>query len=305
MSELAPLVSILIPAYNTRFFEQALKSALAQSYKNTEILVCDDSSGDAIADICSRYPDERIKYIKNPKNLGFSGNFTQCINLANGEYIKFLNDDDILLTDCVLQMVNAFNSSKENITLVTSRRLVINSRGEQQADIGATISLSHITCTMNGLALGDFVLRNSVNYIGEPTTVMFRKKDVDVSNGNLFLVDGTEYIIFADLCLWLRLLSKGSAVYIAEPLSQFRVHEGQEQKKESNAIKFLTERFQIVQYAIKLGFLASDSARKQANQSILVPLQKFLTNPLLKGKERKQLEEIRNKISPPMSFMKF
>ena len=244
-----------MPAYNPRHFEQALKSALSQDYPRLEILVCDDSGRDDIASICRRMSDDRIKHIKNESNLGFQKNFTKCFVLANGKYLKYLNDDDVLLPQCVSRMVNQFVLHGDQLKLVTSRRHVINERSEIQPDIAATQALAVVTSYMDGLDLGNFILAHSTNFIGEPSTVMFRKEDIKFQGENLFSLGKQEYHCLADFSLWLRLLSLGGAVYIADPLSLFRMHAGQEQKKMEVAIGCITERLAVVFAAKELGFL--------------------------------------------------
>ena len=96
-----PLVSILIPAYNERFFAEALASARAQAYPALEIVVLDDSPGEAIERAVRQASDGRVRYARNRERRGFHGNFTACFQQARGEYVKFLNDDDRLLPQCV------------------------------------------------------------------------------------------------------------------------------------------------------------------------------------------------------------
>lgn len=291
-----PLVSVLIPAYNPRFFEQALKSAVDQDYHDLEIIVSDDSAGDEIARICERLNDGRVAYIKNPKNLGFCGNFTQCFNLAKGTYLKFLNDDDALLPSCVSRMVNEFEKYGDKLILVTSRRRVINEQGVLCNDIHATTPLAHVTGYMEGRALGDFVLVHSTNFIGEPTTVMFRKRDVEIQDNNMFVLNGNEYICLADLSLWLRLLSKGEAIYIAEPMSLFRIHPNQQQNKADTAYKCVTERFFLVQDARTLGFLQSPELYRRAMSVVANRFHAALADPNLDLEIRKKLHDVRRQI---------
>ena len=296
MSNLKPLVSILLPAYNPQFFEFTLKSALEQDYPQLEIIICDDSEGGDIAKICGRLADNRVSYFKNPKNLGFFANFTQCFRKGSGEYLKFLNDDDFLLPSCVRQMVSEFDTHGDGLTLVTSKRTVINERGEACRDIAATIPLAHVTSYMDGRALGDFVLKHSINFIGEPTTVMFRKRDVEIEDGSLFKLNGIEYLNFADVSLWLRLLSKGDAVYIAEPLSLFRIHSGQEQHKPVAQIAGITDRYHIVVAAEKLGFLQDQKLYSQAMRGVAAIFQSNLNNSNFDADARKEIDELWRKI---------
>ena len=96
----APLVSIVIPAYRDRFFRACLSSALAQTYGNVEVLVCDDSRGEAIRGIVRGHGgDARIRYLRNASTLGSRANYRQGLVEARGEFVKFLNDDDTLRPD--------------------------------------------------------------------------------------------------------------------------------------------------------------------------------------------------------------
>lgn len=251
-----PLVSILIPAYNERFFPQALESALSQTYPNIEVVVCDDSPGRAIAQAVERAASARVRYVRNPTRLGFSANFTQCFSLARGELIKFLNDDDRLRPRCVETLARVL-AGNPGVMLATSRRCVIDAQGRECADIPPTEPLSHVSALVLGRELGDFVLVNSLNLIGEPSTAMFRRAQLAVEDEGVFRWGGRDYHCLADLSLWLRLLAKGLAYYDAGVLSEFRVHDGQEQQQGNMRITCLLERLWIARQARLAGFLST------------------------------------------------
>ena len=252
----APLVSILIPAYHERFFADALASARAQAYPSLEIVVLDDSPGDAIERCVLEAGDARVRYSRNPVRRGFHGNFTACFEQARGDFIKFLNDDDRLLPQCV-PVLAQFLRLNPGVTLATSRRFVIDAQGTRQPDRTVTQPLSHVTAFVPGAELGNFVLMNMLNLIGEPTTAMFRRRDIAPEPGGLFSWGGYDYHCLADLGLWLRLLARGGAFYCAEGLSEFRVHSGQEQGASPEArLACIVERRRIAWQARGAGFLA-------------------------------------------------
>ena len=88
-----PLVSIIIPCYNgAAYLEEALLSALAQSYPEVEVLVVDDGSTDTSPEIAQRFP---VRYIRQP-NRGLSGARNRGIQECNGAYLVFLDADDRL-----------------------------------------------------------------------------------------------------------------------------------------------------------------------------------------------------------------
>lgn len=92
-----PLVSILIATYNSEnFIKETLDSVLNQTYKNLEIVLCDDASSDNTVNILKEYQkkDERVKIIQNNKNLGISLNMNNGSRQCNGKYIAILDGDD-------------------------------------------------------------------------------------------------------------------------------------------------------------------------------------------------------------------
>lgn len=94
-----PLVSILIPAFNAeKYIRESIESVLNQTYINLEIIICDDASIDHTLDILNEYVliDHRINVVKNEKNLGYLKTFNKLLGMATGEFITFLDADDIM-----------------------------------------------------------------------------------------------------------------------------------------------------------------------------------------------------------------
>jgi glycosyltransferase involved in cell wall biosynthesis len=252
----AALVTIAIPAYHERYFGDAFASALAQRHSPLDILVGDDSPGEAIGRMVRGAADARVRYVRNPHRLGFAGNFTACLRAARGDLVKFLNDDDRLLPGCV-ESLAAVLQANPAVALATSRRRVIGVEGEPLADIQATQPLAIISAMFIGRELGDLSLVNGVNVIGEPTTAMFRRAQLAIEGDSMFRWGGRDYHCLADLGVWLRLLRTGLAYYGAEPLSEFRMHPGQEQDSGGAPFECLVERLWIAREARRAGYLAA------------------------------------------------
>ena len=98
-----PLLSVICGAYNIAsepVAEQSIESLLAQSFRDFEIIICNDGSTDATDELLCRYAkqDSRIKIIKNEKNRGLAYSLNKCLSLANGSYIARHDFDDISLS---------------------------------------------------------------------------------------------------------------------------------------------------------------------------------------------------------------
>lgn len=92
-----PLVSILIPAYNAEsYISETLESAIAQTWGNIEIIVVDDGSRDDTLAIARAYETKGVKVIAQKQNRGQTVALNRCLAEAQGNYIQYLDADDIL-----------------------------------------------------------------------------------------------------------------------------------------------------------------------------------------------------------------
>ncbi len=95
--------SVIIPTFNrSHFLKKAIISILRQKKASFEIIVGDNASTDDTQEIVKEFKDKRIKYFKNKKNLGFSGNIKKCFKRALGKYVFTLGDDDLILDEHTL-----------------------------------------------------------------------------------------------------------------------------------------------------------------------------------------------------------
>lgn len=114
MTTSAPLVSIFVPCFNQEaYIAQALDSALAQDYSDTEIVVGDDGSSDGtwpiVQDYQRRFPD-RIRAFQNERNLGITRNCNQILQRCSGKYVAFHAGDDVLLPSRIRELVAAMEA---------------------------------------------------------------------------------------------------------------------------------------------------------------------------------------------------
>jgi glycosyltransferase involved in cell wall biosynthesis len=91
-----PRVSVIVPVYQVeRYIHQTIESVLKQTYTDFELLVIDDQGSDRSVEICRSFADPRIKVISNPQNRGLAGARNSGIRHAQGEYLGFLDGDDL------------------------------------------------------------------------------------------------------------------------------------------------------------------------------------------------------------------
>lgn len=217
-----PRVSICIPAYNPQYFELSLRSAIAQTYSDVEILVSDDCPTDEIESICARF-SSFVTYSRNP-NPGPYSNIIRMIELSNGEYVKFVFDDDIINPFCVQFLLESLEKTKNNNTnLAFSPRYYINSFGN------ITRYYNPFNCNdkikiINGSHFIKATAITNQNRIGEYSTVLFRKDDCFDQFGKFRLFDPKGYDL-PDLSAWLDFARRGNFVIYPKPLSYFRQHE--------------------------------------------------------------------------------
>jgi glycosyltransferase involved in cell wall biosynthesis len=122
-----PLVTIGLPVYNAgRYLREALDSLLGQDYPNLELIVSDNASDDATAEICTEYieRDARLRYYRNEQNMGSVWNFNRVFELARGEYFMWAAHDDLRDPTYVSACVAALQSRPDAVQCCTGIRFI-------------------------------------------------------------------------------------------------------------------------------------------------------------------------------------
>lgn len=212
-----PKVSIIIPSYKPQHFEMCLRSAVGQSYLNTEILVSDNCPTEEIRDICARYAHNGVIYQRS--SVYREANVNAALAGAKGDYVKPLFDDDLLHPFCIERMVAAMQPRPE-VELVFSASQVINSDNERIE----TRRPYEASGTLSGLDVHRRVTLGMENFIGEFTTVMFRRSTMwNVGLHQLYKMGDHDFLTgLADLIAYLNLTKNGAMFYIDEELTYFR-----------------------------------------------------------------------------------
>lgn len=252
------LVSICIPAYKAAHLRECLTSAIAQTYKSCEIIVSDDCPGDEVERICAGFTDY-VKYVRNP-NPGRLGrnNLNNLYQLSNGEYIKFLFDDDILNPFCVQYLVEALEETvSKGTSLAFSPRQIIDIENREVK----LVNLFEVTVktVIPGNAIITRMASDLVNPIGEYTTVLFRKRDSLDASGNPRMgeVEGEVWQGLGDVATWTSLALKGDFVIHPATLSYFRSHKDLNSNPKINPewIYAVTDWKKVVEWSYRQGLL--------------------------------------------------
>jgi glycosyltransferase involved in cell wall biosynthesis len=213
-----PKVSILIPAYNyAHYLDDAMQSALGQTFTDFELIIVDNCSTDKTEEVIAKYlTDPRVKFYVNESNIGVVANFNRCLELANGEYIKFLCADD-KFAPTILEKYVPIMDADPGISLITCDKQAFGAKTHE--------TITPVTHKQNGHKCVLEMLRNNYCWIGEPTSVMFRKKDLVVGRFS------SEFKQYVDWEFWIRLLAIGDCYVVPEKLAFVRFHPGTQSKE--------------------------------------------------------------------------
>lgn len=104
------LVSVIMPSWNTsNFIAESIQSVIDQTYENWELIIVDDCSTDNTDEVVAKFTDKRIRYFKNEKNSGAALSRNRALRDARGEWIAFLDSDDLWNPDKLEHQINFMN----------------------------------------------------------------------------------------------------------------------------------------------------------------------------------------------------
>ncbi|MCR5655691.1 MAG: glycosyltransferase [Lachnospiraceae bacterium] len=207
------LVSVCIPAYNQEdTIQEAVRSALNQTYKNIEVVVIDDCSKDHTVAKIREINDDRVRLIENENNLGMVANWNKAVMSAKGEYAIMLHGDDRLHPDSIRHKMEMFQKDKKVVLAFSATRIIDGA--------GKTIMERHAMkgdVIINGKRFAKKSYHHR-NMYGEPSNILFRTELVEKLGG---FDDVTCYT--TDWLMWMEISSYGKVGYVDEVLMDYRI----------------------------------------------------------------------------------
>ena len=231
-----PLVSIIMPCYNAeRYIAQSIESVLAQTYDNWELIITDDGSTDKSVEIVQSYcdKDKRIQLEVSEINLGPGTTRNKSIGRARGQYIAFLDDDDLWTPDKLEKQIAFMTENQYGFTFTGYE--MINENGNTSGRIVRTDTAMDDKKYLKNTLIGCSTVVLNTAIIGP----VHMTKD-DTSD---------------DMTLWLDIMHRGFKAY---PLNRVLVkHRMRKHSASSNKFKATWEVWRVYRDVEKLSVAKS------------------------------------------------
>ncbi len=168
------MISVVMPVYNAKdFVEKAIDSILNQTEKDLELIIIDDCGTDGTMDIVSKIKDNRIRIVKNEKNMGIAYSRNKAIELSKGDYICPMDHDDISPLDRLEVSLKFLNNNK-NIAVVGGSFIKINEHDQQitfskrvfcnPKRIKADLMFRNMFANGSTMIRKEFIVKNNLKY---------------------------------------------------------------------------------------------------------------------------------------------
>jgi len=250
-----PWVSVIIPVYNgVATVAEAIDSALAQTFKDFEVIVVDDGSTDATPELLLRYAD-RIKVICQ-SNRGAAAARNVGVAASGGEYLAFLDCDDIWAPTMLARAVHALEADPSCV-LVYTNLAVVDSTGRKLRDALIGPAMAHAPTLEEMLARMWPIM---------PSAVVMRRTTLDSCGGFSERFRG---YAFEDVYLWMLAREQGHFHYIHDPLATWRFSLFPRELKVRSGWAEAEETFRhLVRERYGVDPIALVAARRRAHRSI-------------------------------------
>ena len=217
-----PKISVIMPVYNTKseYFKEAIQSILLQTYNNFELIIVDDCSDSYIKDIVLQYKDNRIFYYRTERNSGAAAARNLAISKARGEFLAFMDSDDVSLPNRFEEQLKYFQQNPQ-----------IGCLGTNIITISDTIKMK-FPKHLRGTDIEQYLLFTGCAFC--QSSVMLRREILEKNN----IKYNSQYVPAEDYALWLDLVGKTKFAILDKTLLKYRYYP----ENISNRQKFLQEK---------------------------------------------------------------
>ena len=222
------LVSIIMPTYNcAKFIGETIKSVIAQTYSNFELIIVDDCSKDNTEDVVNSFDDKRIKYHKLEKNSGAAVARTTAMNMAKGKYMAFLDSDDLWMENKLERQLKFMKDNNYNITCTAYEQ--VNEVGENLNKVIKTKKKADYNRILLDCPVGNSTVMYNVEALGKFEVPNIRKRNDDA--------------------LWLQMLKKEKYIYgMDEVLAKYRIRSNSISSNKLSLIKYHWQLYRDIEH---------------------------------------------------------
>ncbi len=226
-----PLVSVIMPCYNMeKFIAYTIQSVQGQTYPHWELLIVDDASTDNTAEIVKNIQnqDDRIHFIIKSKHSGIADTRNQCLNMAKGRFLAFLDADDLWHPEKLEQQLQFM--TERNIGFSYSSYDCVDEAGKSLEKIVKAARNLNYEAYLRNTIIGCSTVMIDKTIVGEIIVPNFRTSE--------------------DAATWLNILKKGFLAYaIDQPLTSYRIRQ---HSASSNKLKASTDLWRVYRQNEKL-----------------------------------------------------
>ena len=283
------MVSVIITTYEgSKYIGRALISVLNQTYKDLEVIVVDDNIEESeerirTEKVIRTISDERVVYLKNQQHINGAYARNQGIHIARGEYIAFLDDDDIFcrerVEECVkiLEKENEYDAVYSNVVIVTNNRMTATVKAKKSGMLQKNLILNK---NMLGTGSNLFLTRRAVQKIGDFDESFVRYQDVE------FMVRFFDFFKIANLEKYLVVKCSNGGKNIPNYKKMIEVQKKFDSKYQEQMKQFSDE--DIHEYKTnEISEVYSEAIKENFKVSYMLQIKRVLENELkvpIKGK---------------------
>lgn len=212
------LVSIIMPTYNCgKFIAETIKTVLEQTYTNWELVIVDDCSKDDTEQVVKSFNDSRIRYYKLEQNSGAAVARTTAMQKAEGEYMAFLDSDDLWKKDKLEKQLKFMKDNKYNFTCTAYEQ--VDEQGNKLGKIIKTKKKAGYNRILLDCPVGNSTVMYNVSALGKFEVPNIRKRNDDA--------------------LWLQMLKKEKYIYgMDDVLMEYRIRTNSISSNKLDLIKY-------------------------------------------------------------------